>query len=131
MLHMRISGLNFADAAIPGLPHPEYGWVCILLERYRLATDLRGDGIYAVGRKTGPGEGTVPRMALRMSADYLSPEVNLDAGDANRQPRFEFKTTRRRSGARPKARHRLIHLFDAEKPAPSSGWSARASPRAM
>jgi hypothetical protein len=25
-----------------------------LLERYRLATELRGDGIYAVGRKTGP-----------------------------------------------------------------------------
>jgi SAM-dependent methyltransferase len=36
------------------LPHPEYGWVLHLLERYRLETDLRGDGIYAVGRKTGP-----------------------------------------------------------------------------
>jgi SAM-dependent methyltransferase len=34
-------------------PHPEYGWVLHLLERYRLETDLRGDGIYAVGRKTG------------------------------------------------------------------------------
>jgi glycosyltransferase involved in cell wall biosynthesis/SAM-dependent methyltransferase len=36
------------------MPHPEYGWVVHLLERYRLETDLRGDGIYAVGRKTGP-----------------------------------------------------------------------------
>lgn len=36
------------------LPHPEYGWVRDLLERYRLDTGLRGDGIYAVGRKTGP-----------------------------------------------------------------------------
>ena len=36
------------------VPHPEYGWVKHLLERYRLPTDLRGDGIYAVGRKTGP-----------------------------------------------------------------------------
>ena len=36
------------------LPHPEYGWVMHLLRRYRLETDLRGDGIYAVGRKTGP-----------------------------------------------------------------------------
>ncbi|HEY2016065.1 MAG TPA: methyltransferase domain-containing protein [Bryobacteraceae bacterium] len=36
------------------VPHPEYGWVVHLLERYRLETDLRGDGIYAVGRKTGP-----------------------------------------------------------------------------
>ena len=35
------------------LPHPEFGWVVHLLERYRLETDLRGDGIYAVGRKTG------------------------------------------------------------------------------
>ena len=36
------------------LPHPEYGWVLHLLERYRLDTSLRGDGIYALGRKTGP-----------------------------------------------------------------------------
>jgi len=36
------------------LPHPEYGWVAHLLERYRLETDLRGDGIFALGRKTGP-----------------------------------------------------------------------------
>jgi glycosyltransferase involved in cell wall biosynthesis/SAM-dependent methyltransferase len=35
-------------------PHPEFGWVSHLLERYILSTDLRGDGIYAVGRKTGP-----------------------------------------------------------------------------
>jgi glycosyltransferase involved in cell wall biosynthesis/SAM-dependent methyltransferase len=34
-------------------PHPEFGWIHHLLERYRLPTDLRGDGIYAVGRKTG------------------------------------------------------------------------------
>ena len=36
------------------LPHPEYAWVRHLLDRYRLETRLRGDGIYAVGRKTGP-----------------------------------------------------------------------------
>ncbi len=36
------------------LPHPEHAWVRHLLERYRLETDLRGDGIYALGRKTGP-----------------------------------------------------------------------------
>jgi len=35
------------------LPHPEYAWVVHLLERYRLPTVLRGDGIYAIGRKTG------------------------------------------------------------------------------
>jgi glycosyltransferase involved in cell wall biosynthesis/SAM-dependent methyltransferase len=35
-------------------PHPEFGWINHLLTRYRLSTDLRGDGIYAVGRKTGP-----------------------------------------------------------------------------
>jgi glycosyltransferase involved in cell wall biosynthesis/SAM-dependent methyltransferase len=35
-------------------PHPEYGWIENLLERYRVHGTLRGDGIYALGRKTGP-----------------------------------------------------------------------------
>ncbi|HZL56360.1 MAG TPA: glycosyltransferase [Bryobacteraceae bacterium] len=35
-------------------PHPEFGWVKHLLDRYRLSHNLRGDGIYAVGRKEGP-----------------------------------------------------------------------------
>lgn len=35
-------------------PRPEYEWVLHLLERYHLPVTLRGDGIYAVGRKTGP-----------------------------------------------------------------------------
>jgi glycosyltransferase involved in cell wall biosynthesis/SAM-dependent methyltransferase len=35
-------------------PHPELGWVTHLLERYNLSHNLRGDGIYAVGRKAGP-----------------------------------------------------------------------------
>jgi SAM-dependent methyltransferase len=34
-------------------PHPESRWVVHLLERYHLDTSLRGDGIYAMGRKTG------------------------------------------------------------------------------
>lgn len=32
-------------------PKPEYEWVKHLLARYELSQDLRGDGIYAVGRK--------------------------------------------------------------------------------
>jgi glycosyltransferase involved in cell wall biosynthesis/SAM-dependent methyltransferase len=35
-------------------PKPEDEWVKHLLDRYEQPTDLRGDGIYAVGRKTGP-----------------------------------------------------------------------------
>ncbi len=35
-------------------PHPEFGWINHLLENYRLHQILRGDGIYALGRKTGP-----------------------------------------------------------------------------
>jgi glycosyltransferase involved in cell wall biosynthesis/SAM-dependent methyltransferase len=35
-------------------PHPEYAWIRHLLERYRVHETLRGDGIYALGRKTGP-----------------------------------------------------------------------------
>ncbi len=46
---------EFRDA-----PHPEFGWVQNLLKRYWLETDLRGDGIYAVGRKTGPVQERYP-----------------------------------------------------------------------
>jgi glycosyltransferase involved in cell wall biosynthesis/SAM-dependent methyltransferase len=35
-------------------PHPEHGWVDHLFERYRVHRHLRGDGIYALGRKSGP-----------------------------------------------------------------------------
>ena len=35
-------------------PQPEHEWVKHLLDRYEQPADLRGDGIYAVGRKTGP-----------------------------------------------------------------------------
>lgn len=35
-------------------PHPEFGWIMHLLDRYQLMRDLRGDGIYALARKTGP-----------------------------------------------------------------------------
>jgi SAM-dependent methyltransferase len=34
-------------------PKPEFGWVEHLLDRYILSKEHRGDGIYAVGRKTG------------------------------------------------------------------------------
>jgi len=40
---------EFRDA-----PHPEFAWVLHLLRRYWLETELRGDGIFAVGRKKGP-----------------------------------------------------------------------------
>ena len=33
---------------------PNIAWITHLLERYRLHHTLRGDGIYALGRKTGP-----------------------------------------------------------------------------
>jgi glycosyltransferase involved in cell wall biosynthesis/SAM-dependent methyltransferase len=35
-------------------PHPEFAWIDHLLSRYQLHQTLRGDGIYALGRKTGP-----------------------------------------------------------------------------
>jgi SAM-dependent methyltransferase len=35
-------------------PHPEFGWINHLLDRYRVHRTLRGDGIYALGRKIGP-----------------------------------------------------------------------------
>lgn len=41
-------------------PKPEQAWVIHLLERYKWPQDLRGDGIYAVGRKTGPVRNRYP-----------------------------------------------------------------------
>jgi glycosyltransferase involved in cell wall biosynthesis/SAM-dependent methyltransferase len=35
-------------------PHPEFEWVRHLLELYKLDQELRGDGVFAVGRKLGP-----------------------------------------------------------------------------
>jgi glycosyltransferase involved in cell wall biosynthesis/SAM-dependent methyltransferase len=35
-------------------PHPEFGWINHLFDRYRLHPTLRGDGIYCLGRKSGP-----------------------------------------------------------------------------
>ncbi len=35
-------------------PHPEFAWVDHLLSLYQLDPKLRDDGIYALGRKTGP-----------------------------------------------------------------------------
>jgi glycosyltransferase involved in cell wall biosynthesis/SAM-dependent methyltransferase len=43
-----------------GEPKPELGWVKHLLERYQLSAELRGDDIYAVGRKTGPVKDRYP-----------------------------------------------------------------------
>ncbi len=57
-IHMLLENAGFEVARLEtgefrDEPHPEFGWVRHLLERYRLETDLRGDGIYALGRKTG------------------------------------------------------------------------------
>ncbi|MFB3777415.1 MAG: glycosyltransferase [Bryobacteraceae bacterium] len=41
-------------------PHPGLAWVVHLLERYQLATKLRGEGIYAVGRKKRPVKNRYP-----------------------------------------------------------------------
>jgi SAM-dependent methyltransferase len=41
-------------------PRPELAWVSRLLERYQMPTDLRGDGIFAVGRKTLPVRNRYP-----------------------------------------------------------------------
>jgi hypothetical protein len=57
-IHQLLENSGFAVARLEtgefrDIPHPEFGWVLHLLRRYKLETDLRGDGIYALGRKTG------------------------------------------------------------------------------
>ncbi|MGH9661332.1 MAG: methyltransferase domain-containing protein, partial [Bryobacteraceae bacterium] len=57
-IHLLLENSGFAVArletgAFLDEPHPEYAWVERLLDRYQLPSSLRGDGIYAVGKKTG------------------------------------------------------------------------------
>ncbi len=93
-------------------PHPEFGWVLHLLERYRLETVHRGDGIYAVGRKTGRcASGT--RMAVHMSAAYLDPRVTLDAA-ARECTRDSKSATFHRNLAQDEGFALGYHLFDAD-----------------
>ncbi len=58
-IHQLLENSGFAVTLLETGPfreeaHPEYGWVEHLLRHYNLPTELRGDGIYAVGRKRGP-----------------------------------------------------------------------------
>lgn len=56
-LLLEISGFEITlleTGAFHAEPKPEFGWVEHLLGRYMLSEDNRGDGIYVVGRKTGP-----------------------------------------------------------------------------
>lgn len=58
-VHQLLLGGGFAlerleTGAFRDEPHPEFAWVQAVLERLSLQTQWRGDGIYAVGRKTGP-----------------------------------------------------------------------------
>jgi glycosyltransferase involved in cell wall biosynthesis/SAM-dependent methyltransferase len=46
---------EFLDA-----PHPEHHFIAHMLEHYNLSNDLRGDGIYCVGRKSGPVRNRYP-----------------------------------------------------------------------
>ncbi|MEZ5354832.1 MAG: glycosyltransferase [Bryobacteraceae bacterium] len=57
-IHRLLSGAGFTVEKLEtgpfrDLPLPELLWVEDVLSRYNLPAELRGDGIYAVGRKTG------------------------------------------------------------------------------
>jgi glycosyltransferase involved in cell wall biosynthesis/SAM-dependent methyltransferase len=41
-------------------PRPSQNWVRHMLEKYQLSSELRGDGIYAVGKKLGPVQERYP-----------------------------------------------------------------------
>jgi glycosyltransferase involved in cell wall biosynthesis/predicted SAM-dependent methyltransferase len=48
--------------------HPEHEWVLHLFQQYQLSAELRGDGIYAVGRKTGAVRERYPNWLYSGSA---------------------------------------------------------------
>ena len=66
------------------------------------------------GTKDGAGEGTVPRVALRMSAAYLSPEVKLDAGKRTAHAEFEIQNDSQAVWRAAEGFGIGYHLFDAE-----------------
>ena len=108
-------------------PHPEFGWVLHLLERYRLDTDLRGDGIYAVGRKTGPVRERYPALALLMNAAYLRARRPARRRRAHAARRFRHPQRFRRDLARRRGlRRRLPPLRRRDRHA-DRGRRARAS----
>jgi len=110
------------------MPRPEYGWVVHLLERYRLDTELRGDGIYAVGRKTGPVKERYPGGSTH-EREYLSPEVRLDAGKRTAHAQFEIQNDSQAVWRARKASASAI-TSSTRKPARSSRTARASSPRA-
>ena len=58
-VHQLLTGAGFEVVRLETgpfreLPRPELAWVRRLLERHWLTGELRDEGIYAVGRKSGP-----------------------------------------------------------------------------
>ncbi len=74
-------------------PKPEHEWVKHLLDRYEQPADLRGDGIYAVGRKTGRCASGIRRGCINdrgVSQDIPGAGTRLDA----RRCRSRLRTNR-------------------------------------
>jgi glycosyltransferase involved in cell wall biosynthesis/SAM-dependent methyltransferase len=64
-IHLLLTGAGFDVSRLETgpfreTPTPELAWVTDLLDRYRLPASLRGDGIYAVGRKSQPVQNRYP-----------------------------------------------------------------------
>jgi glycosyltransferase involved in cell wall biosynthesis/SAM-dependent methyltransferase len=51
MLDAGFEVVQLETGAFGNDPHPEHDWVWDILKKHNLATDLRGDGIYCLGRK--------------------------------------------------------------------------------
>ena len=82
-------------------PKPELAWVVHLLERYLLSTELRGDGIYAVGRKPGQFASVIPGGCTveSMTARYQSLDAN-EADGSRLRVRFKLQNRSRRTWRR-------------------------------
>ncbi len=75
-------------------PKPEHEWVKHLLARYQLSPELRGDGIYAVGRKIGRMRDALSGLAISMShVDYGKMQVRTRRTDAA-ESRWPWRTSR-------------------------------------
>jgi len=71
-IHLLLEDAGFEIALLDtgpfrAAPKPGLAWVVHLLERYQLSTGLRGDGIYAVGRKQRPVKNRYPAWLYHQS----------------------------------------------------------------
>ena len=117
---------GFRDA-----PHPEFGWVLHLLDRYRAGNRSARRWHLRGGPQDRSGARALPRMALLMSAAYLDSRVKLDPVTRAAHVEFEIRNDTSETWRAAEGFAVGYHLFDPRDRHADCGWPARAARRAI